>query len=289
MKITEILIEEQQLTELPLGSIGRGIGKAVGGLAKGAGAVAGGIAGIGRAAKKGYQVGKATVAGDPVPDQEAPDSRQSGSSKQSMPASGGGRSASAGAAPAGGGTTGATTNVNVQGGSAQSTVPAPQAGAAPAASASAASAKAGQTLYAQVKANVNQLDKKGKQRILQLLQKSLTQPAAAAPAAPTTGPGSKTAGTTPSGQPRVEPDLNAPTEKPATKPTDAGKKKPGKTTGPSQAEIDADRERLMGPTSDSIVRTGNNLSEDLATKIEQHKRKMFETGLSSGQSKIFVR
>ena len=39
----------------------------------------------------------------------------------------------------------------------------------------------GQTLYAQVKSQVNQLDKKGKQRILQLLQKSLQQ----APSAPT--------------------------------------------------------------------------------------------------------
>jgi hypothetical protein len=39
-----------------------------------------------------------------------------------------------------------------------------------------------QTVYAQVKANIDKLDKKGKQRILNLLQKSLGQPAA--PAAP---------------------------------------------------------------------------------------------------------
>ena len=46
-------------------------------------------------------------------------------------------------------------------------------------------AQAGQTMYTQVKANIDKLDKKGKQRILQLLQKSMSAPAAggAAPAA----------------------------------------------------------------------------------------------------------
>ena len=68
MKINEILIESQQLDEGPLGSIGTAIGKGVGAAAKGVGAVAGGVAGLGRAFKKGYAGGKATVAGDPVPD-----------------------------------------------------------------------------------------------------------------------------------------------------------------------------------------------------------------------------
>jgi hypothetical protein len=53
--------------------------------------------------------------------------------------------------------------------------------------------KANQTVYAQVKANVDKLDKKGKQRILQMLQKSMSAPApkAAAPAggAPAAGAG----------------------------------------------------------------------------------------------------
>ena len=39
-------------------------------------------------------------------------------------------------------------------------------------------AQAGQTMYSQVKANIDKLDKKGKQRILQLLQKSMAAPAA---------------------------------------------------------------------------------------------------------------
>jgi hypothetical protein len=71
------------------------------------------------------------------------------------------------------------------------------------ATAGAGAEKVGQTLYAQVKSQVGQLDKKGKQRIMQLLQKSLAQPApAAAPAqaapagkasAPANIPGAKTA------------------------------------------------------------------------------------------------
>jgi hypothetical protein len=44
--------------------------------------------------------------------------------------------------------------------------------------------KANQTVYAQIKANVDKLDKKGKQQIFQLLQKSMSAPAAAPAAAP---------------------------------------------------------------------------------------------------------
>ena len=34
-----------------------------------------------------------------------------------------------------------------------------------------------------------------------------------------------------------------------------------KAAAPSQAEIDADRERIMGPTSDSVIRKGNMVAE----------------------------
>ena len=40
-----------------------------------------------------------------------------------------------------------------------------------------------------------------------------------------------------------------------------GKQQP---QGPSQAEIDADRQRVMGPTSDSIVRKQPALSESFS-------------------------
>lgn len=63
MRITELLTESQQLDEGPiLNKIGAGIGKAAGTVAKGVGAVAGGIAGLGSAAKKGFQAGKSQVA-----------------------------------------------------------------------------------------------------------------------------------------------------------------------------------------------------------------------------------
>jgi hypothetical protein len=65
MKITELLVESQQLDE---GPFGQAVGKAVGGVAKGVGAVAGGIAGIPGAVKKGFQAGKAAVQGEPAAD-----------------------------------------------------------------------------------------------------------------------------------------------------------------------------------------------------------------------------
>jgi hypothetical protein len=77
------------------------------------------------------------------------------------------------------------------------------------ATAGAGAEKAGQTLYAQVKSQVTQLDKKGKQRIMQLLQKSLTQPAPAAPAAPA-APGAAPAG---SGAAPANTMANAPVSK----------------------------------------------------------------------------
>ena len=74
MRVTDFINESEQkqleqLTEGPLGSLGKAIGKGLGGIAKGAGAVAGGVAGIGSAFKKGYQSGKATVSGDDEPAQ----------------------------------------------------------------------------------------------------------------------------------------------------------------------------------------------------------------------------
>lgn len=62
MKINEVLAEST-LEEGPiLNKIGTAVGNAVGTAAKGVGAVAGGIAGLGAAAKKGFQAGKQTVA-----------------------------------------------------------------------------------------------------------------------------------------------------------------------------------------------------------------------------------
>ena len=324
MKITEILVESQQLDEGPLlNKIGAGIGKAAGTVAKGIGAVAGGVVGAGKALAKGYQAGKATVgtAGDDAEtDPAATDTTQ--------PAAGGAATTTPAAK-----TKPVATNAPAGGTPAPVAKTKPAAsGTAPAANGTAAPA-AGGTAYAQVKSNIDKLDKKGKQRILQLLQKEVgTAPAAPAktPAAdpgagamgamagqlakggaaePNTmanAPVSKTNKAKP-GNPNAAPATTepaAPAAPTATEPATptatepaapaAPKRTGGRVKGqlsqnpravkrreanaakqqatepkkkpaaPSQAEIDADRERIMGVTSDSIIRTRPMMAESFS-------------------------
>ena len=164
MRITEILVESQQVDEGPLlNKIGTAIGKGAGALAKGVGAVAGGIAGAGKAIKKGYQAGK-DIVGQAGDEPTAP-TTGSAPSTAAAPAAG---TAAAPAQSSGPGLSGT-----------------PAAAPTPAAPSTAAAPAANPSLYAQVKANVDKLDKKGKQRILNVLQKSLgTTPAAKPAAAP---------------------------------------------------------------------------------------------------------
>jgi DNA polymerase-3 subunit gamma/tau len=186
MRINEILTESQlqQLEEGPkLDAFGRGVGQAVGGFAKGVGAVAGGVRGAFTALKKGYQSGKAVVGDDPDPNAGKP-----GYTAPRDPAD---------QAPAPSTTTPpSAADINAQG--PEGSAPAkPQTGDAGKALAKSTAVvdkqqaqnqeKANQTVYAQVKANVDKLDKKGKQRILQMLQKSMSAPAPKAPAAPAGG------------------------------------------------------------------------------------------------------
>ena len=314
MKIHEILVESQQLDEGPLlNKIGSAIGKGVGTLAKGVGAVAGGVAGAGTAMKKGWDAGKAAVgrAGDDEPETAAPAAGAAAPAEKpavgaAQPALTGGPTA--GAAPAAepvGGPTAqpAAGDVN-KAGPAGTAAAKPLQGAAKvaadktaAATAGQDSSAAGQTMYAQVKANIDKLDKKGKQRILQLLQKSMAAPAAkpAAGSAPAAAPTATPAPAAPAAAapeaPAAEPTAAAPTAAPAAEPTAAPapvapKKTGGRVKGQlsqdpravkrreanaaktkqqapaaSQAEIDADRERIMGVTSDSIVRRQPALAE----------------------------
>ena len=200
MRITEILTESQlqQLEEGPkLDAFGRGVGKFAGGVARGVGAVAGGAVGAYNALKKGYQTGKAVVGDDPDPNAGAP-----GYTDPVDPAARTANTAPApGAAEPVGGTmtpSPSTTtppsaaDINAQGpqGSAPAKTQTGDAGKALARSTAVvdktqaqSQEKANQTVYAQVKANVDKLDKKGKQRILQMLQKSMSMPAPAAPGA----------------------------------------------------------------------------------------------------------
>jgi hypothetical protein len=234
MRINDLLIEStNQLDEGPkFNKFGQAIGNVAGMAAKGVGAVAGGIAGLGAAAKKGFQAGKSQVAAaddgpvtskpvakkavkaapgtDPAAVDPAAGSttNTTGGQTPGAPAKGKGflsgvkaglnKGLSAltdpsltggntkGAKPAAGGTTTppSATDINKAGpkGTAQAkpiqgTVAKQAAAKTGAALASQDQAQAGQTMYSQVKANVDKLDKKGKQRILQLLQKSLAAPA----------------------------------------------------------------------------------------------------------------
>jgi hypothetical protein len=260
MRINDLLIEStNQLDEGPkFNKFGQAIGNVAGMAAKGIGAVAGGIAGLGAAAKKGFQAGKSQVAatddgaapaGKPAAGGAAPagkpaagggtstqpkgfiagvkagqnqglsaindpnvigsSSSGAGAAGEEDPAAGGaaapaksaGKPAAGGAAPAT--TPPSTTDINKAGpkGTAQAkpiqgTVAKQAAAKTGAALAGQDQAQAGQTMYSQVKANIDKLDKKGKQRILQLLQKSMAAPAAggAAPAAGGAAPAKPAAG-----------------------------------------------------------------------------------------------
>ena len=341
MKLTEILTESEiqeihYLEEGPiLDKVGKAVGGAVGGVAKGVGAVAGGVRGAWDAAKQGFQAGRAAVSGkttapaaggQPAQAQAAaaPSAgvpaapAQPAAQAAPDPASNGGFQAPQQAAAAAPEPATTAADANAQG--PKGTAPAkPQTGDAAAAmkkgaaaTAGAGAEKAGQTLYAQVKAQVGQLDKKGKQRILQLLQKSLQQaPAKDAGAgamgnmasqlgAPSTAntmanaPVSKTNKAKP-GNPNAAPAADATQAAPApaadatqqapgpeqgTKPKRTRNKKSAATPAaqPTQAQLDAEREAAMGPTSDSIIRTGNNLAETLLKAIAAEKSRMVAEG-----------
>lgn len=206
MRINEILTESQlqQIEEGPmLNKFGSAVGKFAGGVAKGIGAVAGGVVGAGKALKKGYQTGKAIVGDDPDPNAGAPGYTAPADPKAApAPVA----VADPKAAPTPSTTTPpSAAEINAQGpeGSAPAKTQTGDAGKALAKSTAVvdktqaqSQEKANQTVYAQVKANVDKLDKKGKQRILQLLQKSVTAPAPkpAAGAAPAADPAAAGAG-----------------------------------------------------------------------------------------------
>ena len=92
MRLSEVIVESEQLNELSwqdvkqgAGKVATGVGKTVGATARGAGAVAGGIAGIPGAFKQGFQRGKATVQGTPQQAQQ-PVAQQAAPVQQQAPA-----------------------------------------------------------------------------------------------------------------------------------------------------------------------------------------------------------
>ena len=349
MRINEILTESQ-LDEGPiLNKIGSAVGNVVGGAAKGVGAVAGGIAGIGSAFKKGFDRSKGIVGqgGDYVapPDAPAPTAAPAAgapAAKAGAPAAKAGVAApqpqgridptmdEPAAEPASTTTPPSAAEINAQGpaGTAPSKAQTGDAGKALAKTTAvvdkqqaASQEKANQTVYAQVKANVDKLDKKGKQRILQLLQKSVAAPqpipAAAAPAAKSGAPAAKapaTAAATGGAAAPANTMANTPVSATNTAAaTNPNQPPPAKTGGKIAGQVSqtpgavakrgkraaaksasATGNKVMGNMVNQLsqqnagkVNSGNALSEALAKRIVVHKQQIFETGLAQGTISVF--
>ena len=356
MRITEILTESQleQLDEGPmLNKFGTTVGNVAGGVAKGVGAVAGGIAGMGSAFKKGFDRSKGIVSqgGDYEAPPDAPAPPKAGTSapqpqgridptmgepatEPAAPTPVTGRSDWVQPKPSGDAGMSTTTppsaaEINAQGpkGTAPAKAQTGDAGKALAKSTAvvdkqqaASQTKANQTVYAQIKANVDKLDKKGKQQILQLLQKSMSAPAPAAPAAATkraasasappgagaaafgnmagqlakggaAEPTAAAAAPTPAAAPAAAPTPAAGGQKMTPQQTAAlkGRLKAGAapTSGQSGFNKFKANANAKGIATAGKINHGNALSEALAQRVEFQKQKMFETGLAQGTVSVF--
>jgi hypothetical protein len=245
MKINELLVESQQLDE---GPFTQAVGKVGGKIAKG-------VANIGKDLKAGFKAGYSgeQPAADPAtaaPAKQTPATTKPSSAPAAAPAKSGGFidqfkkgfAQARGEQPAADNTT-----------------------AAPAAAAADPKADA------QSKVGVGQINKiipTLRTRDLMSLKKNLdaviAKKSAEKPAAkPVAAPADAAAPAAPAA------------EQPATaEPTAEKPKRTRKKAAPSQATIDADRDRLMGNFSDSI---------------ERHKQRMVAEGLSKGTISIFKR
>jgi hypothetical protein len=143
MKISQVL-ESQQLDELDMTNAGTATGGVVGKTANALGAVAGGVKGAWDAAKAGFQSGKNFVGGQRVGSTDPKAINQQGP---------------AGTAPA--------QAVQGSAGTAMGNMGKAMSGQKP--------AQAGQTLYATVKSQINNIDPQSKQKLLNLVQKSVQQ------------------------------------------------------------------------------------------------------------------
>jgi hypothetical protein len=272
MKITELLVESQQLDE---GPFTQAIGKVGGKIAKGAAA-------IGKDLKAGFKAGYSgeEPAADPNTPAAATEPAAAAPTTQAAPVKK--------AAPA------ATTT-------APAAAPAEEPAAAPAEEPAAKPAANGADAAAVKKEldsflatyrkdlamqnknwefvtpKVNALEK----QVADLVAAGSAAPAATAPAAepavtPAAEPAPKARGGKVAGELSQSPSAVRRREQRAR----------GKAA-PTQAEIDADRERNIGMTSDSVIRKGASLSETLARKVQEQKQRMFETALMSGTQSVF--
>jgi hypothetical protein len=266
MRINELLIESQQLDE---GPFTQAIGKVGGKIAKG-------VSNIGKDLKTGFKAGysgeqpPADAAATAAPAQAAPVKKAGGgfidqfkkgfAQGRGEPAATTPAATSASAAPA------ATTPA--------ATTPAPAADAPVANPAAEKAAKIG---VGQINKIIPTLRTRDLKSLQANLEKTIASKQKAAPAAPPADAAPAT--TTP-------PADAAPASDDAVA-TPKRTRKPKAKAAPTQAEIDADRERNIGITSDSVIRTGNSLAETLARKVQEQKQRMFETALMSGTQSVF--
>ena len=324
MRLNELLTEDQDLEEGPLlNKIGAGIGKVAGGAAKAVGAVAGGIAGLGAAAKKGFQAGKTTVAGagdEPDADTTTAAPAAAASTNTAAPAAATTPAASTASKPAKSNTSFGRLAQAAAGQdpdakeppAAGATSPAaekPAAGTTPPAAEKPAPA-ANDTAYAQAQKSISGLAPEQQKELLAALvadpkvkaaldaaKKGVTAPAttsasvAAAPAATTAAPDADdtpTSAEQDAADARVAATGASPEEvakqRAAREKTVAARKpRVKKPVAPSQAEIDADREARMGPTSDSVIRKGRLIAESEISHTEKlaAMNRGFQKGLSN--------
>ena len=257
MKITELLVESQQLDE---GPFTQAVGKVGGKIAKGAAA-------IGRDLKTGFKAGYSGE--EPTAPAAAPAAQATQVKKQAAPTKVAASGSAAEPAPAAAEPT------------ATSADPAPAA-ADNAGPDVAAMKKELDTLLKNYEDDLAMQNKNWKfvmpkVNALEKQVAGLVAAGSAAPAAPTEEPAApKARGGKVAGELSSSPSAVRRREQRAR----------GKAA-PTQAEIDADRERNIGITSDSVIRKGASLSETLARKVQEQKQRMFETALVNGQHSIF--
>ena len=266
MRINELLIESQQLDE---GPFTQAIGKVGGKIAKG-------VANIGKDLKTGFKAGysgeQPPVGAAPAAD--APVKKAGGGFIDQFKkgfAQGRGEPAAEPAAPA------ATTS-------------APAATAAPAANPEAEkAAKIGVGQINKIIPTLRTRDLMSLKKNLDtvIAKKSAEKPAAAAPTAAPAGPNwDEETGAPLSAKAKAEYQTFSPEQKAEIQKNIKNKSAAKQNVAASQAEIDADRDRLL-PQNSSVIRTGASLSETLARKVQEQRQRMFETALMSGTQSVF--
>jgi hypothetical protein len=281
MRINELLVESQQLDE---GPFTQAIGKVGGKIAKG-------VANIGKDLKTGFKAGysgeqpPADAAATTAPAAAAAPTQAAPVQKAAPAATSGVKQGltKAFAAPT------AATTAPAAADPAATTPPAADTTAAPAATtapaADPAAEKAAKIGVGQINKIIPTLRTRDLMSLQANLEKTIASKKKAAPAAPAAEP----AAAAPAA-PAITPPAADPAAATTTAPAaDAKVKKPRakKAVAPTQAEIDADRERNIGITSDSVNRTEPSLSETLARKVQEQKQRMFETALMTGTQSVF--